>query len=69
MVRQPKRRQTRSQAALTMIENLRLAFGQFKILLYNCAPGEGEEHKPTHDRASFAWANECSKCGNGITIL
>lgn len=51
--------------ALTMVAKyygVHLANSKFYCL--DCAPNEGDEHERMSE-ASFAWTNECSKCGNG----
>lgn len=53
------------EAALTMIAKYYgLHLGNSKFYCLNCAPDQGDEHDRMAE-ASFAWANECSKCGNG----
>lgn len=53
------------EAALTMIAKYYgMHMGNSKFYCLSCAPIEGEEHERMTE-ASFAWVNDCSKCGNG----
>lgn len=53
------------ESALTLIAKYYgMHLGNSKFYCLTCAPGEGEEHERMSE-ADFAWANECSKCGNG----
>lgn len=53
------------ESALTMIAKyFGVHLGNSKFYCLDCAPSEGEEHDRMTE-AQFAWANECSKCGNG----
>jgi len=54
------------QAALTMIENFTAciwAIQNFIVLTVRLV--RAKSINPRMTEASFAWANECSKCGNG----
>ncbi len=65
IVRIAEKAKNEMEAALTLIAKYYgLHLGNSKFYCLNCAPGEGEEHKRMTE-ASFAWAYECSKCGNG----
>ena len=65
IVRIAEKAKTEMEAALTLIAKYYgLHMGNSKFYCLDCAPSEGEEHERMTE-ASFAWTNECTKCGRG----